>query len=142
MSSQIRFLKLRPEAQIPTRSHPSDAGMDLYSLEDAVLKPGEKVVLSTGLAAEFPKGYFISIRDRAGLAAKHGLHSLAGVVDCHYRGEWKVVLVNLGKEEYKVTSGDRIAQAILHKIPEVEVLEVEKLSHSDRGEGGFGSTGK
>src|SRR3989338_7001664 len=89
----IKYKRIHPDAKIPSYAHEGDAGMDLYSVEDYVLKPGEKIIVKTGIATEMPEGYFGSIRDRSGLAARYAIHVLAGVIDCHYRGEIGVVII-------------------------------------------------
>jgi dUTP pyrophosphatase len=138
----LQFFKINSIAHLPQYAHPGDAGFDLYSVEEGILNPGEKHMFALGIASEIPEGWYVSIRDRSGMAAKNGIHVLGGVVDSSYRGEWKVILVNLGKEAFTVSIGDRIAQGILQPAPQAELVEVKSLSESDRGEGGFGSTGK
>src|SRR3989344_4299130 len=129
----IKYKRIHPDAKIPSYAHEGDAGMDLYSVEDYVLKPG--------IATEMPEGYFGSIRDRSGLAARYAIHVLAGVIDCHYRGEIGVVIINLGKEEFSISKGDRIAQVLIQTVEHVNILEVNELSETSRGKDGFGSTG-
>lgn len=141
-SQVIRFKLISKEARLPTYAHDGDAGFDIYSTESRVIKPGLIEIFSTGLTSEFPKEWFISFRDRGGLAAKHGIHVLAGVLDSGYRGEWKVVLINLGKKIYKVEKGERIAQGILLPIAKAKIKEVKNLRKTKRGSGRFGSTGK
>lgn len=104
------------------------------------MAPGEIALVPLGIASEFPSGYFVSVRDRSGLAARHGLHALAGVIDAGYRGEWKVVLANLGSEPVRLEAGQAIAQGILQPVEEARIVEAETLSASRRAEGGFGST--
>jgi|SRR3989338_4720644 len=137
----IKYKRIHPDAKIPSYAHEGDAGMDLYSVEDYVLKPGEKIIVKTGIATEMPEGYFGSIRDRSGLAARYAIHVLAGVIDCHYRGEIGVVIINLGKEEFSISKGDRIAQVLIQTVEHVNILEVNELSETSRGKDGFGSTG-
>ena len=137
----IKYKRIHPDAKIPSYAHEGDAGMDLYSVEDYVLKPGEKIIVKTGIAIEMPEGYFGSIRDRSGLAARYAIHVLAGVIDCHYRGEIGVVIINLGKEEFSISKGDRIAQVLIQTVEHVNILEVNELSETSRGKDGFGSTG-
>ena len=137
----IKYKRIHPDAKIPSYAHEGDAGMDLYSVEDYVLKPGEKIIVKTGIATEMPEGYFGSIRDRSGLAARYAIHVLAGVIDCHYRGEIGVVIINLGKEEFSISKGDRIAQILFQKVEQVNIIEVNELSETSRGKDGFGSTG-
>ncbi len=137
----LKVKKLDKEAKLPERKRQGDAGLDLYSLEDVELKPGEKALVRTGIAVEIPEGYFGLIKDRSGLAAKNALHCLAGVVDSNYRGEIKVVLINLGKETVKLEKHTRIAQMIIIPYLDVEVKEVVELSDSERQDKGFGSSG-
>ncbi len=137
----LKVKKLRPDAVLPVRKRKGDAGLDLYAVEDVVLKPGEWKAVPTGIAVEIPEGHFGLIKDRSGLALKYALHCLAGVVDENYRGEIKVVMINLGGEEFKVEKGTRIAQLLIVPYLSVEVEEVEELSDTERGERGFGSSG-
>jgi|SRR3989344_1838313 len=138
---KIKVKKIHSDAVIPDYAKDGDAGFDLHSLEEKILAAGEKAVIKTGIKIEIPNGYFGSIRDRSGLAAKNALHCLAGVVDSGYRGEIGIVMINLGKDEFKINRGDRIAQMLIQKVERVEIEEVEELSESFRGESGFGSTG-
>ncbi len=137
---KIKVKKIHPNAVIPKYAYEGDAGMDLHSVKNYVLKPMEKTIVKTGLQMEIPEKYFGSIRDRSGLAAKHSIHTLAGVIDSHYRGEIGVVLINLGEKEFKINKYDRIAQLIIQPIKIAEIQEVENLSETSRG-GGFGSSG-
>lgn len=147
MTLQVK--KLHPNAHLPERAHPTDAGMDLRVLfKDSdppvlILKPGNRALLPTGLAVAVPNGYVGLIWPRSGLAAKHGIDSLAGVVDSGYRGEVHVALINHGDKDFEIHNGDRIAQLLIQKVELTEVLEVTELdSETDRGAGGFGSTGR
>ena len=138
----IKFNILSKDGKLPVYAHEGDAGFDIYTSESLVLKKGEYKAVSTGISSEIPKDYFVSFRDRSGLAFNFGLHVLAGVIDSGYRGEWKVIIVNLGKKTYKVEKGERIAQGILQLAPQAKIVEAKKLSKSKRGKRGFGSTGK
>jgi dUTP pyrophosphatase len=138
---ELKVKKLREDAKLPLRKREGDAGLDLYSVEEVVLQPGEWKAVPTGVAVEIPKGYFGLIKDRSGLALKYALHCLAGVVDENYRGEVKVVLINLGRETVRLEKHTRIAQLLIVPYLPVEVREVEELSETERGEGGFGSSG-
>ena len=139
-------IKLEPECSnlFPTKAHPDDAGYDLYSRIDAVLEPLSGMAIPVGFAMELPSGYEAQIRPRSGLAAKHHITvtNSPGTVDANYRGEIKAILYNLGKEPFIIQCGDRIAQMVICKLPEIELQEVTALSESDRGTGGFGSSGK
>ncbi len=141
MSLKLKVKKLRSDAKIPVRKRKGDAGLDLYSVEEVVLKPGEHTAVPTGIAVEIPEGHFGLIKDRSGLALKHALHCLAGVVDENYRGEIKVVLINLGSQPVRLEKYSRIAQLLIIPYAAVEVEEVETLTDSERGEKGFGSSG-
>jgi len=137
----IKFKKINDKATTPSFGSEHSAAMDLYASESVVLEPGEYTLVQTGIAMEIPKGYWGNVRDRSGLAAKHAIHTMAGVIDSDYRGEIKVALINLGKEIYNVAIGDRIAQMIIAKHESPTLEEVDELDETDRGEGSFGSTG-
>lgn len=138
---KLKVKKIHPDAVIPKYAHEGDAGFDLRSVENYVLKPMEKTIVKTGLQMEIPEKYFGSIRDRSGLAAKYSIHILAGVIDSHYRGEVGVVIINLGEKEFKINKNDRIAQMLIQPVATAEIQEVDELSETARGEGRFGSTG-
>lgn len=138
----VKFKLLSKDAKLPQYAHDTDAGFDIYSVEDKTLVPGERCVFKTGLASEIPHGWYVQIFDRSGLALKSGIKTMAGVIDVGYRGEWGVIVVNLGNEPVKIEKGDRIAQGILLQVPQAEIVQVQELSETKRGEGGFGSTGK
>jgi dUTP pyrophosphatase len=129
---------------LPVYAHPGDAGADLVSTEDVVLAPGERATVSTGLRIALPNGFVGFVVPRSGLAAKHGITIVnsPGTVDAGYRGELRVTLLNTdAREPYAIAAGDRIAQLIVMPVPSVRFVEVDRLPGSDRGEGGFGSTG-
>lgn len=153
--------KLHPDAKIPKRNNPTDAGLDLCSIEEVTIYPvgwqspepesGEnfypntyptRAKIKTGLAFAIPDGYGMFIWDRSGLSTKEGLHRLAGVLDSSYRGELLVALVNLGSNPYTIKVGDKIAQGIICPIALSEVEEVQELDSTDRGDKGFGSSGR
>jgi dUTP pyrophosphatase len=141
---QIRIKRLNPGAELPAYAHSSaeDAGMDVCALVDAALAPGVPQAVSTGLALEIPPGYEAQVRPRSGLALKHAitLPNAPATIDPGYRGELKVILLNLGSELYQVRAGDRIAQLVIARYEAVEWTEGE-LGGSERGAGGFGSSG-
>ena len=141
---KIKIKKLNELAIIPTYARKGDAGMDLYSIEDYSLKPGERKLFPTGLAIEIPIGYELQLRPRSGLAYKHGISIVnsPGTIDSGYRGDVGIILINHGEKDFEIKIGDRIAQGILNKVEEVDFIEVENLSESERGEGGFGHSGK
>ena len=120
------------------------AGLDIVSAEDVVLGPGDRYAVATGFAVACPAGYEIQVRPRSGLALKHGVTCLntPGTVDADYRGEVKVILANLGAEPFEVKRGERVAQLVPAEVTAARFLEVETLDETDRGAGGFGSTGR
>jgi dUTP pyrophosphatase len=140
---KIKIKKISEDAVIPHYVHKGDAGMDIYSIEDRELKPGERAAISTGLKLEIPMGYEMQIRPKSGLAANFGITVLntPGTIDCGYRGEVKVILFNSSKENYLVKKGEKVAQAVIAKVEEAEIEEADELSETSRGEGGLGSTG-
>jgi len=143
MEQIVRFKKLVPEAVLPSYAHPGDAGMDLTSVEDVELQPGEIRLVKTGLAMALPSGTEAQVRPRSGLAAKHGVTvaNTPGTIDEGYRGEIRVILVNLGKAPFRVEKGMRIAQMVIAPVLRAGVAEVTELSDTERGTGGFGSSG-
>lgn len=142
---KIRINRLHPSAILPGYAHGplEDAGMDLCSVEEAWLAPGVPQAVPTGLAVEIPSGYEAQIRPRSGLALKHAitLPNAPGTIDPGYRGEIKVILLNLGREPFAVHAGDRIAQMVIARYEAVEWQESD-LSETARGTGGFGSSGR
>jgi len=142
---QIRLQRIHPAAVIPAYAHgpAEDAGMDLCAVEDAVLHPGVPRLVPTGLTIEVPPGFEAQVRPRSGLALRHAIAmpNAPGTIDPGYRGEVRVILLNLGREPYTVHAGDRIAQMIVARYEAVEWQEGE-LAESQRGEGGFGSSGR
>ena len=142
---QLRIQKLRPDAVLPAYAHGplEDAGMDLCAVEDATLEPGVPCTVATGLSVEIPPGYEAQVRPRSGLALRHAIAmpNAPGTIDPGYRGELRVILLNLGREPYTVRAGDRIAQMIVARYEAVEWVEGE-LADSARGTGGFGSSGR
>jgi dUTP pyrophosphatase len=141
MHPTIKIRLLDKEAKVPTYGSEEAAGFDLYSSEDSIILPGETKKIKTSLSVEMPKGYHIQIWDRSGLGSK-GIHRFAGVVDSDYRGEIMIVLHNTTKSEFKISKGDRIAQALLLPIIQASFIQSEELSETQRNQGGFGSTGK
>ena len=133
--------KLYESAKSPTKGHLDDAGWDLYAFETVSIPAGATVLVSTGIAIAIPKGHSGLIWDRSSMGVK-GVHRHAGVIDCGYRGDVKVCLHNTTKEPFHVEKGDRIAQLIIQEVPHFVQHVVEELDSTDRGSGGFGSTGK
>lgn len=139
---KIKIKKLNPEAKLPNYAHTGDVGMDMYSLEDYSLKPGERKILFVGFSLEFESGYAAIVKDKSSLPKNAGIHTMGGVFDAGYRGEYNVQLINLGQESYQIKKWDKIAQLVILPVIIAELEEVEELQQSSRGEGRFGSTGK
>ncbi|HMV48298.1 MAG TPA: dUTP diphosphatase [Blastocatellia bacterium] len=138
----IKIKKLHPAARLPQRGTPLSAGADLFCLEAFTLEPGERRLVPTGLAIEIPSGFYGRVAPRSGLAVRHGVDVLAGVIDADYRAEVKVPLINFGKEPVRLDAGERIAQLIIEQAALCDYAWAEELSDTARGEGGFGSTGR
>ncbi|WP_124061293.1 dUTP diphosphatase [Gordonibacter sp. Marseille-P4307] len=141
---ELKIMKLDPSIELPSYAYPGDAGLDLRAAENAVLKPFERKLVRTGLAVAIPEGYAGFVLPRSGLAAKHGISivNAPGLVDSGYRGELKVALLNTDAEnEFKVERGDRIAQLTILATPIVTLAPCDELPSSERGVGGFGSSG-
>lgn len=157
---KVKFKKLWDDAQLPTKAHPSDAGMDLYANTFTVLgyggeiantrsarvkwlKPGERTLIKCGFAMALPEGWEAQIRARSGLALKKGISvvNAPGTIDSAWRGELAVILINHSDEDVKIEKGSRIAQMVISEVPQIEVEEVDELDETDRGENGFGSSG-
>ena len=137
----IRGKKLSSKGTVPTKANASDAGWDLYSSEDAIIDPSNSELISTDIAMAIPDGYVGLIWDRSSMAAKRGLHRFAGVIDSGYRGEIKVCLWNSSDKYSVIKAGERVAQLLFHRVPSFSLKEVESLDDTERGKGGFGSSG-
>lgn len=139
----VKIKKLNEEAIIPNFAHKGDAGMDLYSIEEVVIPPSETRLIKTGISIQLPKMTEAQVRPRSGLALKHSITVLntPGTIDEGYRGEIGVILINHGKNEFVVEKHMKIAQMVIKPIYDINILEVEELNDTERGEGGFGSTG-
>ena len=145
-SDQIRvpIKRLDPSVELPNYAYEGDAGLDLRSNEDVTLAPNERRLVSTGLAIAIPEGYAGFVQPRSGLALREGLSmaNTPGLIDAHYRGELKVCAVNLDNSRpIHIERGERIAQLVIQPVPDVQWLEVDELDQTDRGAGGFGSSG-
>lgn len=138
----MKVKRLSETAILPTRGSTEAAGLDLYADEGAMLPPGTRATIPTGVSVAIPEDMVGLIWPRSGMAVKHGIDVLAGVIDADYRGEIAVVLQNHGQEVVTIRQGDRIAQMIVQRYERENVFEVDELPASDRGAGGFGSTGK
>jgi dUTP pyrophosphatase len=136
----LMVARLHPDAVIPERKSALAAGYDIASIEDLAIAPGASALVGTGLAMRCPTGTYIRIAPRSGLAVK-GIHVGAGVIDQDYTGHVKVLLCNHGQSEFRIAKGDRIAQAVIERILTPSVMVVEALEDTERGAGGFGSTG-
>ena len=143
MNLEVKIKRIHDDALLPMQANPGDAGMDLYSIETAMIPSGEAKLIRTGLQIELPKGTEAQIRPRSGLALKHSLTVLnsPGTIDEGYRGEIGVIIINHGKETFIVEKSMRIAQMVIQTVPVVQLTEVNELSQSERGTSGFGSSG-
>lgn len=140
---KLEVKKLDPRAKLPTYEHPGDAGLDFYALEDFVVPAhSRKTGIRTGIALAIPDGYVGLFWDKSGLAAKHGLKVMAGVIDAGYRGEVLLTLLNTSEVDYHFKAGEKVMQMLVQKVERVEVVEVAELNSTSRGQAGFGSTGK
>jgi len=140
----LRCLRLDERAVLPARAHDGDAGLDLHALEPAVLAPGERASVGTGIAVEIPPGQAGLVLPRSGLAARHGISvvNAPGLIDSGYRGELRVLLLNTDREQpFEIAAGARIAQLVLVSVALPVAVEVDALADSERGAGGFGSSG-
>ncbi len=143
---ELRFQRLSDAARLPTRAHDGDAGLDLYAAETVTLAPsGGRIDVGTGVAVEIPPGHAGLVLPRSGSARKHGvtLTNAPGLIDAGYRGELRVLMLNTDPSEpFEVAVGDRIAQLVIVAVAATEPVEVDELGESERGEGGFGSSGR
>lgn len=142
--SRLPVIRIDPGLPMPGYAHDGDAGLDLYSAVDVTLAPFERTLLPTGIAVAIPEGHAGFVLPRSGLAARSGLSLVnsPGLIDCHYRGEIKVVAINLDPvTPIEIRRGDRVAQLVVQAVVRIDPLEVEALDATARGEGGFGSTG-
>ena len=139
----LRFRKVHPDAVLPSYAHPSDAGMDVRSVDDLVIAPGKRALVHTGLVMLLPPMYEAQVRPRSGLALKSGVTVLnaPGTIDSGYRGEVGVILANFGENDFSVKKGDKIAQIVIAPVTQPEIVETTEVDETDRGSGGFGSTG-
>ena len=140
---QIKRLPHGHGLDLPAYATSGAAGMDVLSAESVTIRPGQRHAVATGLAVAIPENYEIQVRPRSGLAFKHGITvpNTPGTIDSDYRGELKVILINHGSDDFAIVRGDRIAQLVLAPVTQARWDEVEELDETDRGEGGFGSTG-
>lgn len=141
MSFELKVKRIHNDAKLPSYGHKGDAGLDLFTSVNAVIETGQILSVPTGIKVAIPEGHVGLIWDKSGVSLR-GVHRLAGVIDSGYRGEIKVVLVNLGHQAYSLEKGMKIAQLIIQPVNTVTVMEVRNLGDTPRGEGGFGSTGE
>ncbi len=140
---QLQVKKLDPRAKLPTYAYSGDAGLDLYTLEDFTVPAGKYITsIKTGIALAIPEGYVGLCWDKSGLAAKHGITVLAGVIDSSFRGELLLTVLNTSDQDYRFKVGDKVMQILIQPVASMEVIEVQELSDTIRGVGAFGSTGK
>ena len=137
---ELRVKRIYPEAKLPVYGHPGDAGLDLFSVVDRELRPGEVFAVPTGIQVAVPAGHVGLVWDKSGISLQ-GVHRLTGVVDSGYRGEVQVVMINLGAAPFAIKKGMKIAQMLVQPVAAVSVIECEALDGTPRGQGGFGSTG-
>jgi dUTP pyrophosphatase len=141
---EIRIRRLDSSLPLPAYAHPGDGALDLYAAEARTIAPGERALISTGIAVAIPEGFAGFVQPRSGLAIRHGLSlvNTPGLIDSHYRGEIKLIAINLDSSEPVVVAhGDRIAQLVIQRVEHAELVEVDELDPTIRGEGGFGSSG-
>ena len=138
---QIKFKKSSDLAKMPVQNTSTDAGYDLFSTENYILQPWERKLIKTNISCAIPEGYYGRIAPRSGLAYKHGIDTLAGVVDAGYRWDIGVILINFGDEKFEIEIWDKIAQFIIEKCHYVDWIEVDNLDETDRNDWGFGSSG-
>lgn len=140
-SRVLTFKRLDPKATLPARGSSDAAGLDIYSIEDVAIEPKQRALVRTGLAVAIPKGYYGRVAPRSGLATKQGLDVLAGVIDSDYRGEVRCLIYNTGDETIHLPAQSKICQLIIEKIITPTAVWADEISDTDRGSGGFGSTG-
>ncbi|MDQ5893223.1 MAG: dUTP pyrophosphatase [Patescibacteria group bacterium] len=139
---KIKIKKIHPDAIIPHHAHYNDAGMDLFTPEAFEMMPNERISIPIGVAIEIPDGYVGLMWDKSGLSHKYGIKTFGGVIDAGYRGELHVGLMNLSNKSFKFEKGHKVVQLLIQKVEYIEFEEAEELNSTDRGAGGFGSTGK
>lgn len=144
MDATLKINLIHEDAKMPHRANEGDAGLDIFSIEEKTIKSGESALICTGIQMELPKGTEAQIRPRSGLALKHAVTVLnsPGTIDEGYRGELKIILINHGKEKFTVEKHMRIAQMVIAPVLQVALEQTANLTNTDRGQGGFGSSGK
>ena len=139
---ELKVKKLHKHARLPSKSNEDDAGWVLYAAEDVIIEPSERTLIGTDIAMAIPAGYVGLIWDRSGMATKRGVHRFAGVIDSGYRGEVKVCLWYASNEHCIINKGERMAQLLVQPAPALPLIEVQSLDATQRGRGGFGSSGQ
>jgi dUTP pyrophosphatase len=142
MSLKLNIKKLHPDAIVPKYALPSDAAFDLFAINSITISPGHQVVVPTGISMAIPEGYVGLIWDKSSIAIKNGIKTMGGVIDAGYRGEVLVGVINLSDKEYTFEKGHKVTQMIIQERLHADIVEVDNLSETERGAGGFGSTGK
>ena len=138
---KIQIKKLHADAIIPKFALAGDAGMDLFSAEDVILKPGQRISCPTGIAIKIPNGYVGLVWDKSGPSHKFGIKTLGGVFDSNYTGEYQIGMINLSQADFIIKKGQKIAQVLIQKVEKPEIKEVDELEQTNRGDSRFGSTG-
>lgn len=138
---KVKVKKLHPDAILPKYAKPGDAGMDIFSVEDLIIKAGKRAIVHTGIAMEYEPGYCTLIWDKSGMAGNAGVKTMGGVFEHTYRGEYLVILHNNGDQDYQLKKGQKVAQVLVQPIITADIEEAQELSESVRGANGFGSTG-
>jgi dUTP pyrophosphatase len=138
---KLKIKKLHPDAKIPQYAHAGDSGMDIFSIEDKIIKAGEREIIGTGIAMEYSPEYCTLIWDKSGMAVNYGIKVMGGVFEHIYKGEYKIILLNTSNQDYEVKKGQKIAQILIQPIVIAEIEEVLELEESSRKENRFGSTG-
>lgn len=141
----LRIRRIDPDLPLPAYAHDGDAGLDLYAAEDRLLAPFERALIRTGIAVAIPVGYAGFVQPRSGLAIRRGLSfvNTPGLIDSHYRGEIQLIAINLDPlDTLEIARGERIAQLVIQRVEQANLIEVDELDDTTRGEGGFGSTGQ
>jgi dUTP pyrophosphatase len=138
---KIQIKKLHPDAKKPNFALVGDAGMDLYSIQDIIIKPGERISCPTGIAIKIPENYVGLVWDKGGPSHRFGIKTLGGVYDSNYTGEYLIGLINLSREDFVIKKGQKIAQVLIQKVECPEIEEVDEIEKTNRGEARFGSTG-
>ena len=138
---KIQIKKLHADAIIPKFALAGDAGMDLFSIEDVILKPGQRISCPTGIAIKIPNGHAGLVWDKSGPSHKFGIKTLGGVFDSNYTGEYQIGMINLSQEDFVIKKGQKIAQVLIQKVEKPEIEEVAELEQTNRGDARFGSTG-